>query len=125
MSSIKLHTFYPIFITLPNDNKILAIIVGIVIFFVDFLLFDFLYIPSFHFNILPVPKLISFSPCGCIFNKNIYFIQNLDSWKTIGIVKIHNGLYGFQHANHKVFSIIVPSFDVWHYRFGYPSTSKL
>lgn len=113
-------------VTLPNGVKISSHISGIVEFSEDLSLDDVLYILAFQFNLLYVIKLTNSSPCYFIFNKHIYFIQNLHTWRTINIDKVQNGLYVLpQPTNHTVFTTATPSFDLWHHRLGHPSNSKL
>jgi hypothetical protein len=59
----------------------------------SFVLTDVLCIPSFSFNLISVSKLIQTLQCCVIFLSKFCFVQNLTSWRTIGVGKEAGGLY--------------------------------
>ena len=105
--------------------------------------------PSFTFNFLFVSAITKSQPCCLVFLSNFCFVQNLTSWRTIGVGEATDDLYllqfsSIQHtspnslagflASHKL-STVFNSFlavtsnstlsSLWHTRLGYPSDSRL
>jgi hypothetical protein len=99
-------------------------------------------VPSFSFNLISVSKLVkTFQYCFLLF-ANYCFLQNLATWTTIGVGKEANGLFyllekpelhqpdisscNFTFASF-MFSAHVKyvSTDLWHYRLGHLSPSRL
>ena len=107
--------------------------------------------PSFSFNSLSISKLTQQLPYRLVFLSQFCFIQELSSWKMIGIGEVHNGLYLLQRSDcinsssladhllkhksdplkHKFghsFSLVNSVTNmprVWHFRLGHPSMNKL
>lgn len=100
---------------------------------------------SFNFNLLSARKLATQINCCLIFLSNLCFIQDLASWTTIEKGEVEHGLYhllqgwvsptdlvsNFTQSFHQPpsfsASVINPaiSFDLWHYRLGHISDSRL
>ncbi|XP_021690165.1 retrovirus-related Pol polyprotein from transposon RE1 [Hevea brasiliensis] len=83
----------PIFVKLSNGTELVANYSGTTHFTKDFLLHDVLYIPQFTFNLICVTKLASSLVCCLIFQNTHYFIQEMNTWRMIGIVEAKEGLY--------------------------------
>jgi hypothetical protein len=123
-------------VQLPNGAIASVTHIGTIKISETLVLTDVLCVPSFNFNLISASKLIKSLCCCLIFLSNYCFIQTLSPWKTIGLGKEHNGLYYLQisdsvHADStpRVFStsVKIPSSfaDIWHYRLGHPSSSRI
>lgn len=118
--------------------------IGTVKLFATLILDHVLCVPSFSFNLLSINKLTQKLPFCLVFLSQFCFIQDLSSWKTIGIGEVHNVLYLLQrldcissssladhllkHKSGHSFSSVnsVNSMSrVWHFRLGHPSMNKL
>jgi hypothetical protein len=97
-------------------------------------------VPSFTFNSISARKLIKHLCCCLIFLSNYCFIQNLSPLKTIGVGKERNGLYFLMlqssvssldsaDSSSRALSTSVKASsspaDIWHYRLGHPSSSRI
>ncbi|XP_074377296.1 uncharacterized protein LOC141718814 [Apium graveolens] len=109
----------------------------------NIVLTDVLYVPTFTYNLLSIPKLTSTNSCAIVFNSNAYYIQDHILKKIIEIGELQEGLYLFHNpaVSHKSLSVIplsksqalcnsVPSPSVtnsllWHARLGHPSISSI
>jgi len=78
------HQNNPIFVKLPNGNKIIANYSRSVFINQDHVLDNVLYIPNFTFNLLSVVKLIDNLSCVIIFYSNGCHIKDKNSLKVIG-----------------------------------------
>ena len=58
-----------------------------------------LYVPSFSFNLIFVSALTHSQPLCVVFLSNYCFIQALTCWNTIGMGKMHDGLYLLQGSS--------------------------
>jgi len=130
-------------VQLPNGAIALVTHIGTVRISGSLTLTDVLCVPSFNFNLISVSKLIKQFCCCVIFLYHHCFVQNLNPWKTIGVGKEHNGLYFLMLQSHysgpdllssipqvsqvQSTSIKASSFpaDLWHYRLGHLSSSRL
>jgi uncharacterized membrane protein (DUF2068 family) len=127
----------------PNGAIALVTHIGIVRISGSLTLTDVLCVSSFNFNLISVSKLIKQFCCCLIFLYHHCFIQNLSPWKTIGVDKEHNGLYFLMLQSHyssldllnsipqvsqvqstSVKASSLPA-DLWHYRLGHPSSSRI
>jgi hypothetical protein len=85
-------------VELPNGNMVPVTHIGTVTLSPSLILTNVLCVPSFHFNLILVSKLVQSSLC-LIFLSNYCFIQAFTPWRMIGLGKICNGLYFLQlHA---------------------------
>jgi hypothetical protein len=128
-----IHTY----IHLPNGEKALATHVGTVQVTETLLLTDVLCVPSFSFNLISISKLTNLPSCCVFFLSHFCFIQDLVTWRRIGLGRKKSGLYFLQVSDTAVTFPILPSvaaytvvnntpaFDVWHHRLGHPSSSCL
>jgi hypothetical protein len=128
-------------VKLPNGSIASVTHIGTVTLSENLTLTGVLCVPSFTFNLISASKLIKNLKCCLIFFAGFCFIQSLYHWRTIGVAKEDAGLFYLQ--NNKVStsdqdislpsflqhtslsSIKQPSHDVWHYRLGHPSASRL
>ncbi|XP_019432346.1 PREDICTED: uncharacterized protein LOC109339373 [Lupinus angustifolius] len=121
------HKIKPIRVKLPNRHEVLATISGIIVISKSLTIHDVLYLPSFSYNLLSIPKLTSQSSCILSFDASCCKIQEKDSLKMIGIANLSKGLYVLKGAklaytaNFSVSnSVIVPKNRIWHYRLARP-----
>jgi hypothetical protein len=131
-------------VKLPNSLIANVTHIGIVTISETLTLTGVLCVPSFTFNLISVIKLIKSLKCCLIFLAGYYFIQNLHNWRTIGVGEKVAGLFYLMQANkvsanasisapfipsffkHLSFnSIKDPSCNLWHYRLGHPSHSRM
>ena len=82
-------------VELPNGNMVPVTHIGTVKLSSSLILTDVLCVPSFHFNLISVSKLVYSSLC-LIFLSNYCFIQAFTPWRMIGLGKIYNRLYILQ-----------------------------
>uniref|UniRef100_A0A2N9HYD2 Integrase catalytic domain-containing protein n=1 Tax=Fagus sylvatica TaxID=28930 RepID=A0A2N9HYD2_FAGSY len=127
------------YIHLPNGQKVLATHIGSVQISHTLTLTNVLCVPAFSFNLISITKLTDSMPCCVLFSSHFCFIQDLISWKRIGLAKRKHGLYILQVAAPQPDSLPNPctallsvkstvnvaEFNVWHHRLGHPSTSRL
>lgn len=85
-------------------------------------------VPDFSFNLLSVSKITKSLNCAVIFFPDFCVFQDLVSKQMIGLGKEHNGLYYYYPT---IFPTVLltqqqhPAFDLWHWRLGHPSASRL
>lgn len=124
------------YVQVPNKTQAKVTHVGTVKIFKSLILTDVFCIPTFTFNLISASKLThSFSLC-LIFLNNLYFIQALSSWMTIGLAKVHNDLYFLLPSSLFCKNVNLPisssnsqvlnsnaehHFDLWNFRLGHPS----
>jgi len=120
-------------VTLPNGDLVQVTHIGTIKISDCLVLTNVLCVPSFSFNLISASKLIKYLTCCLIFIANHCFIQNLVNWKTIGVGEERGGLF-YLLQTPKVFaatsrvltaSLKDPSSDLWHYRLGHLSHSRL
>ena len=80
-------------VNLPNGKIALVTHIGTVRISKSLILNNVLCVPSFTFNLISVSQLAKSILCCLIFFGNLYFIQDLAIWSTIGLGKEINGLY--------------------------------
>jgi hypothetical protein len=121
-------------VKLPNGQLAAVTHIGTVKISEHLILTDVLCIPSFSFNLISASKLIKSLHCCLIFLDSFCFIQNMFPWLTIGLGKEKGGLFFLQNnsdftsafrSSFTAVSVKAPSTDVWHYRLGHPSQSRL
>ena len=138
-------------VRLPNGQHASVTHIGTIKISESFVLTNVLCIPSFSFNLISVSKLIQTLQCCVIFLSKFCFIQNLTSWRTIGVGKEAGGLYHLLQnpvsalSRNSAFSNPVKTMSqptitnlasasffvhsvnnsLWHYRLGHPSDSPL
>lgn len=127
------------FVKLPTGKTVPVTHVGIVHISPHLLLANVLVVPSFAFSLLSVSLLTKQIPGCLILLHNHLFIQDLRTWKTIGMAEEHGGLYylvsssgGLQISsisNKTSFpytaSVHNDAATLWHCRLGHPSLSRL
>lgn len=121
------------FVKLPNGQFASVTHIGTVRISASLILTDVLCVPSFSFNLISASKLTKFFSCCLIFLADYCFIQNLLTWKMIGVGRENDGLF------HLLDSPVLPSpvisahslsvkqvsSDVWHFRLGHLSDSRI
>jgi hypothetical protein len=128
-------------VKLPNGQFALVTHIGTVKISAHLTLTNVLCVPSFSFNLLSVSKLVRSFNCCFLFYANYCFIQNLTTWMTIGVGREANGLFYLLDNPDMLskadssckfpvpfqFSATVKSVstDIWHYRLGHLSPSRL
>jgi len=130
-------------VQLPNGAIALVTHIGTVRILGSLILTDVLCVPSFNFNLISVSKLIKQFCCCLIFLHHHCFIQNLSPWKTIRVGKENNGLYFLMLQSHYLGPDLLNSIpqvsqvqstyvkasslptDLWHYRLGHSSSSRI
>ena len=126
------------YIHLPNGKKVLATHIGSVQISHTLTLTNVFCVPAFSFNLISITKLIDSMPCCVFFFSQFCFIQDLISWKRIGLARRKHGLYILQVTDSQPTLSIpcttllsvkstanIAEFNVWHHRLGHPSTSRL
>jgi hypothetical protein len=94
---VRLFQFFkkirPITIKLPYGSSLISSISGTVYFSKDLYLNDFLYLPSFHINLVSVIKLTRHLGCQLIIDSSSCLIQDKASSKMIGAAEPFGELY--------------------------------
>ncbi|CAN1328951.1 Retrovirus-related Pol polyprotein from transposon RE2 [Linum perenne] len=132
-------SFHPIlntYITLPNNIRVLATHIGVVNISKSIILHDVLFVPSFTFNLISVHKLTSTMSISVLFSGKMCYLQDLATGRRIGSASSSNGLYCLTPSS--LSTICIPhhtaftsasqppsDFDLWHYRLGHLSHSKV
>jgi hypothetical protein len=127
-------------VKLPNGSFAEVTHVGTVKISATFILTNVVCVPSFTFNLISASKLTKNHKCCLIFLAGFCFIQNLLTWKTIGLGEEKSGLFHLiMQADHALHSASITSTDhassslpfkdasndVWHFRLGHISTSRI
>ena len=137
-------------VELPNGETALVTHIGTIVLSSSLTLNNVLCVPSFTFNLLSVSTITKTQPCCLVFLSTLCFVQDLASWRTIGVGQQIDGLYLLQSGNlqqaspialaeflatHKLdsvfnsVSVAIVSYcnlsSLWHFRLGHPSDSKL
>lgn len=126
-------------VKLPNGNLSHVTNIGTVHISDSLTLHNALCVLSFSFNLISTSRLAKDSFCCLTFFTNYCVIQDLHTWRMIGMGEQQAGLYyllqNFQNeakivsssipSTSKVVSVISPFFDLWHYRLGHLSPSRL
>lgn len=104
---------------------------------------EVLCVPLFSFNFISARRLAQRSKCCLIFSPESCFVKDLLTRKKIGMANVRQGLYHllqevsppalieylpvFANKTTILASVITKSkdFDLWHYRLGHPSDSRI
>ena len=86
-------------VELPNGESAQVTHIGTVKLSATLILDHVLCVPSFSVNLFSISKLTQQLPYCLVFLSQFCFIQDLSSWKTIGIGEMHNGLYLLQRSD--------------------------
>jgi hypothetical protein len=139
-------------VELPNGNKVPVTLIETVKLSSSLILTDVLCVPSFHFNLISVSKLVHSSLC-LIFLSKYCVIQAFTPWRMIRLGKICNGLYilqihaldsqssqlqfaasvyqstesiSFHSVNNTIASVSnLTGLQLWHCRLGHPSFDRM
>ena len=119
-------------VQLPNRVSAQVTHIGTIVLSSSLTLTNVLCVPSFSFNLLSVSTFTLSQPYCLVFLSPYCFIQDLLSWKTIGVGKAVDGLYllqcdSLQHIPpfSATTSASSSSSYLWHARLGHPSNLKL
>ena len=82
-------------VALPNGTHVPATHTSKIQLTPSICLTQVLCVPSFNFNLILVKKMTTNLTCSVIFFSNLFVIQDLLSWTTIGKGEVRNGLYHF------------------------------
>ena len=128
-SSLSLFTEYSActslsFVQLPDGSRAGVTHTGSISFSANFHLKNVFYIPSFKYNLLSVSQLTKSLKCLVSFYDSHCIFQDPTTKRTIGLGKVHDGLY-FLQPSHALPAASSPLFDLWHWRLGHPSLSRL
>jgi hypothetical protein len=154
ISSVSLFTSITAIVShqvkLPNGHFVEVTHIGTVKLSEHLVLTNVLCMPSFSFNLISTSQLIKNINCCLIFIAGFYFIQNWHTWRTIGIGREQGGLFHLlqlskasttsdslsapainsAYVSDSVKALVsstvktVPA-DVWHFRLGYLSQSRM
>ncbi|XP_019258757.1 PREDICTED: uncharacterized protein LOC109236973 [Nicotiana attenuata] len=94
----------PFLITLPNGYKVKVISTGSLLLRHDITLHNVLLVPSFHFNLISIHKLIVQLDCFAILTKFACFLQGPSLKRPLEIGKASKGLY-FLHPENSSTSV--------------------
>jgi len=139
-------------ITLPNGNTTDIVSIGKAHISAQLVLHGVLYVPTFKYNLLSIPRLLKDSHCIIIFYPRFCIIQDYVSKSIMGIGREHKGLYyltdqPLKGVDYKMENIIksmlqtdttfvsvagaagysnkADLYEVWHKRLGHAPVSKL
>ena len=139
-------------VQLPNGESAQVTHIGTIVLSSSLILKNVLCIPSFSFNLLSISSLTQSQPYCCVFLSAYYFVQDLTSWKTIGVGKTLDGLYllqldSLQQSSSSSLATFLAAYNIndvfdhftaatstpvssqsssiWHVRLGHPSDVKL
>lgn len=117
----------PISLPLPNGSHLTAFVSGTIVISPSLTLYNVLYIPNFHVNLISVTKLTTNNDCSLNFSSTLCNILQNHSKQMIGTAKLHRGLYVMDsNAFHNSCnSVVSNSFEMWHLRLGHLSNSGM
>ncbi|KAI4318295.1 hypothetical protein L6164_026082 [Bauhinia variegata] len=85
------------YVQLPNGTKAQVTHISQVRLLHHITLHNVLLVPSFSYNLLSANKLTNSGAMALVVLGNLCFIQDLPKWKTIGIARLHAGLFWLLH----------------------------
>lgn len=126
-------------VKLPNGDFAEVTHIGTIQISEHLTLTNVLCVPSFSFNLISTSTLIKNINCCVIFLTGFCFIQNLHTWRTIGLGREHGGLFHLLQVSKGSISIPISHFisalvsnnvkdvslDIWHFRLGHLSQSRM
>ena len=80
-------------VELPNGETAFVTHIGTITLSSSSTLHNVLCVPSFTFNLLSVSTITKSQPCCLVFLSTFCFVQDLTSWRTIGVGQVTDGLY--------------------------------
>ena len=121
-------------VKLPNDHHVRTTHSGIIYLSASIILSNVLYIPSFTFNLIYIPKLVSSTNCKLNFSSTSCILQATNTQARIDTAKVRDGLYHVTpnhittHAIHS--TIVHPKcniipIDFRHFCMGHLSFERL
>ena len=120
---------------LPNGQTSVVTHIGNVVLHTNIVLTDVLYVPSFNYNLISIPKLTNTTACNVFFTKDACYVQDHILKKTTEIGELQEGLYLFQHSASNSAIHSTPACNsavtsttnshLWHSRLGHPSSSAM
>lgn len=138
-------------VELPNEETTKVTCIGTITLSSSLTLINVLFVPSFTYNLLYVSTITQSQPYCLVFLSAYCFIQDLTSWRRIGVGKAINELYLLQSnslqqhsciylvdflSTYKLSDVFSPFFfpatatycnlsSLWHARLGHPSDPKI
>ena len=104
-------------VQLPNGESAQVTHIGTVVLSSSLILKNVLCVPSFTFNLLSVSTLTQSQPYCLVFLSAYCFVQDLTSWKTIGVGKALDGLYllqsnSLQHSSSSSLAAFLAAYNI-------------
>jgi hypothetical protein len=126
-------------VKLPNGSFAEVTHIGTIQISEHLILTNVLCVHSFSFNLISASKLIKNVNCCLIFLAGFCFIQNLRTWRTIGLGRELGGLFHLLQVSKGSISTPVSPFisalvsnnvkdvssDIWHFRLGHLFQSRM
>lgn len=116
-------------VSLPNGTRIPIMHTGTIALSEHLILYDVLYVHSFHFNLVSVSSLLRDSKCSAHFFPTSFYIQEPSQGLMIGKGDMLLNLYILDIAKPIVCAAFLGSLSsdgaLWHTRLGHPSLAKL
>ena len=119
---------------LPNGHKVPIAFTGMVKFSSTITLNNALYVPSFNINLIFVSRLTADNKIGLFFLHTKCYLQDLNTWRTIGHAEAESGLYHIHRTSNQSPAYSSPTSFItscnvttnfWHSRLGHIPISKL
>jgi hypothetical protein len=119
-----------VFVSSPNGQSVKVTHKGTIKLNDRLLLSNVFFVPSFHFNLVSISKLVQHLNCKLIFQANFCLIQDTMRQKMIGLASLHHGLYYLSKSTpipvHQSSCFLgFPRSLLWHYRVGHVSNRIL
>ncbi|XP_073265499.1 uncharacterized protein [Populus alba] len=86
---------------LPNGHKVPIAFTGTVKFSSTIILHNALYVPSFNINLISVSRLTADNKIGLFFLHTKCYLQDLNTWRTIGHAEAESGLYHIHRTSNQ------------------------
>ena len=86
-------------VQLPNEKTASVTHIGTIVLSSSLTLNNVLCVPSFTFNLLSASTITNTQPCCLVFLSTFCFVQDLASWRTIGVGQQLDGLYLLQSGS--------------------------
>ena len=86
-------------VELPNGETASVTHIGTIVLSFSFILNNVLCVPFFTFNLFSVSTITKTQPCCLVFLSTLCFVQDLASWRMIGVGEQVDGLYLLQFGN--------------------------
>jgi hypothetical protein len=120
-------------VVLPDGSVSTALQHGS-LYFGDIIISRVLFIPELRCNLLSFAKLTAALKCLVLLTENICVLQDISTRTVIGAGNQQGGVYWLRSLGaplssslpqHVSAAAVLPSYELWHRRFGHPSSSVL